>query len=163
MTWGHDSSTVNTHDSSCRHSARACAAAYCRLGLVASARAPGQHTNTYTIQQPTAVSTNISRSPAHTLTHIVLVQKRPSFPHAPSPGYSGGQQHTHKPSSRQSYTLHAKSPQAHSPFPRKHQLNRLDFKPAERKPDRHRLPRRLLLSALALTLQRKRLQPRIVL
>ena len=52
---------------------------------------------------------------------------------------------------------------ASSPFLLKHQLNRLDFKPAERRPDRHRLPRRPLLSALALTLQRKRLQPRIVL
>jgi hypothetical protein len=56
------------------------------------------------------------------------------------------------------------SPRLASPFLRKHKLDRLDFKPAERKPDRHRLIRQSLSALLeARPLQCERLQPRIVL
>ena len=43
------------------------------FGFVASAR--GNIQTRIRFKQPTKVSTNVSRSPAHTLTHILLVQK----------------------------------------------------------------------------------------
>jgi hypothetical protein len=56
------------------------------------------------------------------------------------------------------------SPHLTSPFLRKYKLDRLDFKPAERKPGRHRLVRQSLSAFLAARpLQCERLQPRIVL
>jgi hypothetical protein len=89
-------------------------------------------------------------------------------PYIPSPGCSAEVRPTvvtkdipYTPRATASSRTSLTSP--HSPFLCKHKLNRLDFKPAERKPDRHRFPRLLMSTLLAgCPLQRECLRPRVI-
>ena len=104
-------------------------------------------------KQTTAVSTNVRRSlQVHVLTHTV--QKGPQMSAYTITGLLRRSPHIRR---HERYTLIPRvtsgsrtSPtSSHSPFLCEHKHNRLEFKPAECKPDRHRFPRLLMSTLLA--------------